>query len=89
MDELQGRPPVITPARAEALFLLVAVAAVLAWSAIAPNDRLTWLMEVVWVLAAIPLLIATHRRFPLTRLLLWLIAMHAVILVYGGKYTYA
>ena len=89
MDALQGRPPAITPGRGEALFLLVAVAAVLAWSAIAPNDRLTWLMEVIWVLVAIPLLIATHQRFPLTRLLLWLIAVHAVILVYGGKYTYA
>ena len=89
MDELQGRTPAITPGRGEALFLLAAVAAVLVWSAIAPNDRLTWLMEVIWVLAAIPLLIITHKRFPLTRLLLWLIAIHAVILIYGGKYTYA
>ncbi len=75
--------------RVEALALLAGVLAVLVWSAIAPNDRLTWFMEVIWVLAAIPLLLATRQRFPLTRLLLWLIALHCVILVYGGKYTYA
>ena len=73
----------------ESAVLLIGVAAVLIWSAIAPNDRLTWFMEVIWVLAALPLLLLTHKRFPLTRLLYWLIAMHCVILIYGGKYTYA
>ncbi|HET6604799.1 MAG TPA: DUF2238 domain-containing protein [Xanthomonadaceae bacterium] len=81
--------PAVTPARNELLFLLAVVVATLLWSAIAPNDRLTWFVEIVWVLAALPLLIATRRRFPLTRLLYWLIAFHAVVLVYGGKYTYA
>jgi len=89
MDELCGRPPAITPGRREACFLLGTLVAVLVWSAIAPTDRLTWLLEVFWVLAAIPLLIATQKRFPLTRLLIWLIVIHALILIYGGKYTYA
>jgi putative membrane protein len=80
---------IATPGRAEGLFLLAAVSLVLAWSAFAPTDRLTWFMEVIWVLAGIPLLLATRRRFPLTRLLCWLLAIHAVILIYGGKYTYA
>lgn len=75
--------------RAEGLALLTGVLAVLAWSAIAPTDRLTWFMEVIWVIAGIPLLLATRKRFPLTRLLLWLLAIHAVILIYGGKYTYS
>ena len=78
-----------TASRPEKWFLLAVVTAVLVWSGIAPNDRLTWFMEIIWVLAAIPLMIATDRRFPLTRLLLWLIAIHMVILIYGGKYTYA
>lgn len=69
--------------------MLAIVFATLAWSAIAPTDRLTWLLEVIWVLAGIPLLILTRRRFPLTRLLYWLLLMHAVILIYGGKYTYS
>ena len=34
-------------------------------------------------------MIATHRRFPLTTLLYWLIWVHAIILVIGGHYTYA
>ena len=89
MDELRGRSPAVGVERGEAWFLLALVGAVLSWSAIAPNDRLTWLMEVAWVLAAIPLLVATRRRFPLTRLLYWLLAIHAVILIYGGQYTYA
>lgn len=89
MDELRHRPPAITATRTESIALLLAVSAVLLWSAIAPTDRLTWFMEVIWVLAAVPLLFATRKTFPLTRVLLWLIAIHCVILIYGGKYTYA
>jgi putative membrane protein len=89
MDELQGRAPARTASPIEAGFLLALVGGVLAWSALAPTDRLTWFMEVIWVLVGVPLLIALRRRFPLTRLLLWLIAIHCVILIYGGKYTYA
>lgn len=73
----------------EGLFLLLVVVAALVWSGIEPRDRLTWAMEVIWVVAAIPLLLATRRRFPLTRLLYWLIAVHCLILVYGGAHTYA
>lgn len=89
MDEFQRRAPATSSTRNEALGLFGAVMVVLVWSGIAPNDRLTWFMEVIWVLAAIPLLFVTYRRFPLTRLLLWLIAIHCVILIYGGKYTYS
>jgi putative membrane protein len=89
MDELRGRDPAVTVTRAEGLLQLAVVSAILLWSAIAPVDRLTWFMEVIWVLAALPLLLALRRRFPLTRLLLWLLVFHAVLLVYGGKYTYA
>jgi putative membrane protein len=68
--------------------LLVAVA-VLAWSAIGPRDRATWLMEVAPAFMAIPVLVATRRRFPLTPLLYALIAAHVAILALGGHYTYA
>jgi putative membrane protein len=71
------------------IVLLVVVAAVLIWSGIAPHDRATWWLEVAPVLIGVPILFATHRRFPLTPLLYVLLAIHAVILIVGGKYTYA
>lgn len=59
------------------------------WSGIAPKDRFTWFLEVAPVLVAIPLLAATRTRFPLTDLLYALIALHAIVLMVGGRYTYA
>jgi putative membrane protein len=69
--------------------LLVIVSAALVLSAIKPHDALTWLLEVLPVLIAVPLMIATYRRFPLTPLLYVLIALHALVLIVGGHYTYA
>jgi putative membrane protein len=69
--------------------LLAAVLAVLAWSGVAPKERSTWLMEVAPVLLALPVLVATRRRFPLTPLLYLLVALHAIVLCVGGRYTYA
>lgn len=67
----------------------LAVTAALVASGIAPYDRATWLLEVAPVLIGAPILVATWRRFPLTTLLYGLIALHALVLIYGGAYTYA
>jgi putative membrane protein len=69
--------------------LLALVAAALVASGLRPYDRLTWLLEVLPVLVAAPLLVATFRRFPLTPLVYWLVALHALVLILGGHYTYA
>lgn len=69
--------------------LAVLVIAVLIWSAINPHDYPTWLAEVFPVLIALPLLFLTRKKFSLTPLLYMLIAIHSVILIYGGHYTYA
>ena len=73
--------------------VLIAVSAVtlvlLAISGIEPFDRLTWLLEVSPVLIALPLLWATHGRYPLTNFLYVWIALHAAVLILGGAYTYA
>ena len=69
--------------------LLVIVSAALVVSAIKPHDALTWLLEVLPVLIAVPIMMATYRRFPLTPLLYVLIALHALVLIVGGHYTYA
>jgi putative membrane protein len=54
-----------------------------------PTDRLTWLMENLPVMIAVPLLVCTYRRFPLSMLGYCLIAVHAFILMIGGHYSYA
>ncbi|MEW5878844.1 MAG: DUF2238 domain-containing protein [Pseudomonadota bacterium] len=54
-----------------------------------PYDRTTWLLEVLPVLIAAPLLVATRPRYPLTPLLYGLIFVHAMVLIVGGAYTYA
>jgi len=71
------------------LGLLALVLGALGWSAIAPYDRLTWVMEVLPAVLAIPVLLATYRRHPLSSLLYVLIALHALVLIVGGTYTYA
>jgi putative membrane protein len=59
------------------------------WSLIAPNDWPTWFLEAGPVLIAVPLLVASYRRFPLSRLAYAMIWLHAVILLVGAHYTYA
>ena len=54
-----------------------------------PFDRATWWMEVAPVLIALPILVLTRDRFPLTPLLYGLIFVHAAILIAGGAYTFA
>ena len=65
------------------------VGVVFVWSGWHPADRLTWALEVFPVVLAVPLLVATRKRFPLTTLVYVLIAIHAVVLMIGGRYTYA
>lgn len=75
--------------RTLSLSLLGLVLLVLALSAIGPKDTFTWLLEVAPVLIGVPVVLLTRKRFPLTPLLMLLLAMHAVILIVGGHYTYA
>jgi putative membrane protein len=75
--------------RTEPLVLLALAAVALAVSAIGPTDRLTWVLEVSPVLIGAPILVATHRVFPLTAMVYRLLLLHALILILGGHYTYA
>lgn len=69
--------------------LLLIVAIVFTWSAIGPHDYLTWFLEVAPVIIGAAILLPTYRRFQLTDLLYVLLAIHGVILMVGGHYTYA
>jgi putative membrane protein len=71
------------------LVLLASAGFVLVWSGIAPHDRFTWLLEVAPVLIGVPVLVAVWPRFRLTPLVYALLWIHAIILMVGGKYTYA
>ena len=80
-----GRP---SPSAYE-LILLAIVVMVFVWSSIRPHDRFTWTLEVFPVILGLPILIYVYPRFRFTPLVYTLMAAHAVILMVGGKYTYA
>ena len=80
----------LSPRERRLLLLLgLPVAIALVASGIAPFDRATWFLEVAPVLIAAPIIAFTWRRFPLTTLVCVLIALHALVLILGGAYTYA
>ena len=68
---------------------MLALLFILILSAIHPYDRTTWLLEIAPILIAVPVMVATYHRFPLTTLLYALIFIHALVLILGGTYTYA
>lgn len=71
------------------LILAAVVGVLLLWSGLHPYERSTWWMETAPIFIAAPVLFLTAKRFPLSNLLYVLIALHAVILLVGGAYTYA
>lgn len=89
MAAVDDSPIAHPPSRIAGRLALAVVLVALVVSGFAPTERGTWLLEVVWVLIALPIVLLTWRRFPLTALLTWLLVLHAVVLCYGGHYTYA
>jgi putative membrane protein len=77
------------PSRSERRVLVGGLVLALFASELVANDLLTWFMEVVWVIVGLPIVVWAWPRFPLSRLLCWLLAFHALVLIYGGAYTYA
>jgi putative membrane protein len=69
--------------------LAAATLAILAWSAWMPRDRFTWFLEIAPVPIAAAIIAYAYPRWRFTPLVLTLIAVHAAILMVGGKYTYA
>lgn len=69
--------------------LLAAWSAVLIWSGIEPHDRFTWVLEVMpaWIALAICAYLFPTLRF--TPLVYTIICVHCIVLMIGGKYTYA
>ncbi len=70
-----------------ALFIILLMA--LAISAWHPYERTTWMLEVLPVVIALPIMLVSYKKFPLTDLLYCGIFLHALVLIVGGVYTYA
>ena len=77
------------PRTASLFSLAIVVLAVLIWSVIRPHDYFTWILEVFPAIIGGAVLALTYRRFRFTTLVYTLIALHMVILMVGGHYTYA
>lgn len=72
------------------IVLLLAMLPVLAWSGWRPYDRMTWWLEVSPVfIGFIALFIAQMKGWRLSNVAIVLIALHMIVLMIGGKYTYA
>lgn len=70
-----------------ALLGLVAIGLVVTYQQ--PYSYSTWWMETSFIFIGLPFAIFTVKRFPLSPLLYRLIALHCLILMVGGHYTYA
>src|SRR3954453_7489716 len=75
--------------RREPAILLAATIVALIISRIGALEPGTWVLEVFPIFLAVPVLVATAKRFPLTPLAYRLLFVHALILMLGGHYTYA
>jgi len=68
---------------------LLAFGLVFLWSAIAPKDYFTWMLEVTPAVIGLVILTVSYRSFRLTGLVYGLILLHCIVLMVGGHYTYA
>lgn len=71
------------------LFYLVFLTGLLIWSGIEPKERFTWFLEVLPAVIGMMILIFTYRNFKFSNLTYFWIFVHCIILIIGGKYTYA
>jgi putative membrane protein len=71
------------------IFLWGSLAMMLVWSGWHPADRFTWLLEVSPIFLITAILLSIYRHFYFSRLVCWLMWLHAIVLLVGGHYTYA
>ncbi len=59
------------------------------WSAVGCHDLFTWFLEVFPFILGTIILLSVYSKFRFTRLVCWLLWLHAIVLMIGGHYTYA
>jgi len=62
---------------------------VLGWSGYRPHDAFTWVLEVTPALLGLAVVAGLWNRFRFTDFVYWWLTFHCVVLMVGGKYTYA
>ncbi|MDQ2747853.1 MAG: DUF2238 domain-containing protein [Acidobacteriota bacterium] len=71
------------------ILLLVSLLFLLIWSAYKPHDYFTWILEVTPALLAVAIFALTFKKFRFTNLVYVIVWFHCIVLIVGGKYTYA
>ena len=71
------------------LILSIVVGIFLIWSAINPLDYGVWLLEVFPALIGIAILAIIYPKFKFSNIVYIFVAIHSIILIIGGHYTYA
>ena len=71
------------------IFLLVSLLLVLIWSAYKPHDYFTWFLEVLPALIAVAIFAFSFKKFRFSNLVYAIVWFHCIVLMVGGKYTYA
>ncbi len=70
--------------------LLAAMLPILIWSGIHPYDRTTWWLEIAPVfMGFVGLFIAQSKGWRFSNFSLVLLGLHMIVLIVGGRYTYA
>jgi putative membrane protein len=71
------------------IFYLIALTLLFIWSGINPKERFTWFLEVLPAVIGVLLLVVTFKSFRWSNMTYFWIFVHCIILIIGGKYTYA
>ena len=71
------------------IILLFIVGAFLLWSVINPKDYGVWFLEVFPALIGIAILAIIYPKFKFSNIVYIFVAIHSIILIIGGHYTYA
>src|SRR3989344_2526737 len=71
------------------LILLLIVSGFLLWSVINPLDYVVLLLEIFPALIGIAILAIIYPRFQFSNIVYIFVAIHSIILIIGGHYTYA
>jgi len=71
------------------LILSLFVFSFLVWSLIKPYGYFIWFLEVFPALLGITILALIYKKFKFTNLVYIFVAVHSIILIVGGHYTYA